>query len=48
MPNVIITPHIAGFSEHYDERAISLFAENLSRYVADLPLFNIFDFKKGY
>lgn len=48
MPNVIITPHIAGLSAHYDERAMALFAENLSRYVADLPLYNVFDSKKGY
>ncbi len=48
MPNVIITPHIAGISAHYDERAMLLFAENLSRYLADLPLFNVFDLKKGY
>jgi len=48
MPNVIITPHIAGVSSHYDERAMALFAENLSRYIADLPLYNIFDKKKGY
>ena len=48
MDNVIITPHIAGVSSHYDERAAVLFAENLSRYVADLPLYNIFDFNKGY
>ena len=48
MPNVIITPHIAGVSAHYDKRAVELFAENLSRYVADLPLYNIFDFNKGY
>ncbi len=48
MQNVIITPHIAGASAHYDERAIALFAENLSRYIADLPLYNVFDLKKGY
>lgn len=48
MSNVIITPHIAGISVHYDERAVALFAENLSRYIADLPLYNVFDFKKGY
>jgi phosphoglycerate dehydrogenase-like enzyme len=48
MSNVIITPHIAGISAHYDQRAMALFAENLSRYVADLPLYNIFDSKKGY
>ena len=27
---------------------MGLFAENLSRYIADLPLYNVFDFKKGY
>ena len=48
MPNVIITPHIAGVSAHYDERAMILFAENLSRYIADLPLYNVFNSKKGY
>ena len=48
MPNVIITPHIAGISANYDKRAMQLFAENLSRYIADLPLYNIFDIKKGY
>lgn len=48
MSNVIITPHIAGISPHYDERAMRLFAENLSRYVTDLPLHNVIDFKKGY
>lgn len=48
MPNVILTPHIAGISAHYDERAMVLFAENLLRYIADLPLYNVFDAKKGY
>lgn len=48
MPTVIVTPHIAGVSAHYDERAVSLFAENLSRYLADLPLYNVFDFNEGY
>jgi phosphoglycerate dehydrogenase-like enzyme len=48
MPNVIITPHIAGTSTHYDKRAVSLFAENLSRYIADLSLYNVFDIKRGY
>ncbi len=48
MPNVILTPHIAGVSGHYDERAIALFAENLSRYIADLPLYNVFNPQRGY
>ena len=48
MPNVIISPHIAGYSSHYEERAITLFAENLSRYLADLPLYNLFNPQRGY
>jgi phosphoglycerate dehydrogenase-like enzyme len=48
LPNTIITPHIAGISNHYDERATALFAENLSRFIADLPLYNLFDWEKGY
>ena len=48
MPNVILTPHIAGFSAEYKERAVALFAENLSRYLAELPLYNIFNPQRGY
>jgi phosphoglycerate dehydrogenase-like enzyme len=48
MPNVIITPHIAGNSPMYNERAVKLFSENLHRYLGDLPVFNRFDFERGY
>jgi phosphoglycerate dehydrogenase-like enzyme len=48
LPNVIITPHVAGFSPHYDERATDLFAENLHRYLAGLPLYNRLQLEKGY
>jgi phosphoglycerate dehydrogenase-like enzyme len=48
MPNVILTPHIAGNSLHYSERAIELFSENLHRYLGNLPLYNIYDPEKGY
>jgi phosphoglycerate dehydrogenase-like enzyme len=40
LPNVIITPHIAGFSPLYDERAVELFTQNLKRYLDELPLYN--------
>ncbi len=40
LPNVIVTPHIAGFSAQYDERAIELFTENVRRYLEELPLYN--------
>lgn len=48
MPNVIITPHLAGTSKLYKERAVDLFSENLSRFLADLPLYNLIDLQKGY
>lgn len=48
LPNVIITPHISGNTRHYDERAIALFAENLTRYLSGLPLYNQFDLQRGY
>jgi phosphoglycerate dehydrogenase-like enzyme len=40
MENVIISPHVAGFTPHYDDRATALFAENLRRYLSGEPLLN--------
>ena len=48
LPNVILSPHVSGFTPHYDERAMVLFAENLRRYVAGEPLLNVVDVKRGY
>ncbi len=48
LPNVIITPHIAGFSAHYDERAVALFIQNLKRYLDELPLYNRLDLSLEY
>jgi phosphoglycerate dehydrogenase-like enzyme len=48
LPNVIITPHIAGFSQHYDERATALFTQNLQRYLDELPLYNLLDLTVEY
>jgi len=48
LPNVILTPHIAGFSPHYDERAAELFVQNLHRYIDELPLYNHLDLALGY
>lgn len=47
-PNVIISPHISGNTPFYDERAIALFSENMQRYLADLPLYNVIDPERGY
>jgi phosphoglycerate dehydrogenase-like enzyme len=48
LPNVILSPHVSGFTPHYDERAMQLFAENLRRYVAGEKLLNVVDFKHGF
>jgi phosphoglycerate dehydrogenase-like enzyme len=37
MENVIITPHSSGSTEHYHERALDLFLQNLRDYVAGKP-----------
>lgn len=48
LPKVMLSPHVAGTSGHYLERAAELFAENLRRYVANEPLLNLFDPQLGY
>lgn len=48
MANVILTPHVAGISIHYEQRLALLFAENLRRYRAGETLFNRFDPVRGY
>ena len=48
MENVILTPHISGFTPHYDERATDIFAENLRRYLAGEPMLNLVHRSEGY
>jgi phosphoglycerate dehydrogenase-like enzyme len=48
MENVILTPHISGGTEIYNERAVDIFAANLRRYLAGDQLENIVDPKRGY
>ena len=48
MQNVLLTPHIADNSLNYETQACDLFSENLLRYLAGLPLFNLFNAERGY
>ena len=48
MPNVILTPHVSGFSPNYERRAADIFCENLRRYLAGQPLLNVVDKSTGY
>ncbi|HLK88559.1 MAG TPA: D-2-hydroxyacid dehydrogenase [Polyangia bacterium] len=48
LPNVILTPHVAGVTPLYYQRAAALFADNLERFLAARPLANQFDSARGY
>ena len=48
LPNVIISPHVAGGMEDYVERATAVFCENLSRYLSGRKLINVVDKRRGY
>jgi phosphoglycerate dehydrogenase-like enzyme len=47
-PNLIVSPHIAGVSLHYNERSVNLIIENLKRYLNNTNLLNTFDPDVGY
>ncbi len=48
MDNVIITPHIAGLSEHNRRRSFDLIKKNLDRFSRGLPLMNVVNKRLGY
>ena len=48
MPTVLITPHVASDAELTNERSWALLRENLRRFAAGEPLYNVVDKKAGY
>lgn len=48
MKNVVITPHVAANAEVTNERRWTLLRENLRRFAAGEPLYNVVDKKAGY
>lgn len=48
LPNVFISPHTAGLTPLYNERAATIFEENVQRYVTGQPLLNVVDKIEGY
>jgi len=48
LPNVLITPHIAGFRPDHWDAVSALFAENLHRFDAGQALLNVVDKREGY
>ena len=48
LENVIMSPHISGGTEIYNQRAVGIFCENLRRYLAGERLMNLADPERGY
>lgn len=48
LPNVIISPHVAGVNQQYHELAAGVFIENLQRYIEKRPLLNRLVRERGY
>jgi phosphoglycerate dehydrogenase-like enzyme len=48
LDNALLSPHVAGYTPRYDERAVALFAANLARYLEGQPLLNALDKVQGY
>ena len=48
MPNVIVSPHMAGDAAGWREAAVELFVRNLERYLTGRPLLNVVDKTRGY
>lgn len=48
VPNVIVTPHVAGSTPLYFDRVTTLLEENLRRFLDGRPLHNVVDKEIGY
>lgn len=48
LENVILSPHISGGTEIYNQRAVRIFCDNLRHYLAGEPLMNLADRARGY
>jgi phosphoglycerate dehydrogenase-like enzyme len=48
MPNVLVSPHRAGDHEGWADDVVTLFMDNLRRFVAGEPLRNVVDVELGY
>jgi D-2-hydroxyacid dehydrogenase (NADP+) len=48
LENVILTPHISGGTEIYNQRAVAIFTDNIRRFLTGQPLRNVVDPSRGY
>lgn len=48
LPNLVLTPHISGYTPQYFQKMLALFEDNLDRFVHGRPLRNVVDKHLGY
>ncbi|MGQ9630551.1 MAG: D-2-hydroxyacid dehydrogenase [bacterium] len=48
LENVIVTPHVAGWTPQYDNRLTDIFCENLRRFIEGRGMINLVDKRLGY
>ena len=48
MPQVIVSPHICGDVDGWEETVVAVFVDNLRRFVAGEPLRNLVDTDAGF
>jgi phosphoglycerate dehydrogenase-like enzyme len=48
IPNLVLTPHVSGYTPRYFEKVLALFEDNLDRFLAGRPLRNVVDKRLGY
>ena len=48
LPNIIITPHVGAQAAYRADDTTNLIAENLRRYLAGEPLYNLVDKRLGF
>jgi phosphoglycerate dehydrogenase-like enzyme len=48
LPNLVLTPHISGYTPQYFQKVLALFEDNLDRFLDGRPLRNVVDKQLGY
>ena len=48
LPNLVLTPHVSGYTPQYFEKMLALFEDNLDRFVHGQPMRNVVDKRLGY
>jgi phosphoglycerate dehydrogenase-like enzyme len=48
LPNLVLTPHVSGYTPHYFGKMLEIFEDNLERFIAGRTLRNVVDKELGY